>query len=78
MNELQTLIKVSKDDDWFRGHYEELRKNYENEFVAIDDGEVIAHNSNVEALIGNLKDKGKDPALLLIKAVRKKGSIIIL
>lgn len=78
MDELQMLMKVSKDDDYFREHHTELQEKYTNEFVAVENGEVMDHNSSMKALVESLKSKQKNPALLLIKFVHEKGKIRVL
>lgn len=71
-------MKVSKDDDWFRGHYDELREKYTGEFIAIEAQSVVDHSNNMKILVGNLKKKNKTPSNLLIKFVRERGKIVVL
>lgn len=78
MNELQLLTKATKEDRYFNEHYEEIEKEYANEFVAIENGEIITHNKNIESLINDLERKDKNPATTFITFVYKKGSVIIL
>ena len=44
------LTKYKRNYEWFSSNYEKLKEKYPNEFVAIDDGKVIAYGKNIEEL----------------------------
>jgi H2-forming N5,N10-methylenetetrahydromethanopterin dehydrogenase-like enzyme len=76
--ELQMLERVSNDNEWFQKNYENLKKDFKNEFVAIKDKQIIAHNKNFDIIIKILGEKGENPAIILIEFVTEKGIEIIL
>ena len=52
---------MEKNGRWFSSHYKEIVEKYKNEFIAIEDAEIIAHNPRLDALIEELKKKRKKP-----------------
>jgi hypothetical protein len=76
--ELEMLERVSSDNEWFQRNYEELKADFKNEFVAVKDKQIISHSDNFNSILKDLKEKGEDPALILIDFVTEKGTEIIL
>jgi hypothetical protein len=77
MEELELLTRFEKDSEWLFAKLEELREKFKNEFVAVENQEIIAHDKNLEKVIESLKNKGKNPSLLLIRFIPEKGTIIL-
>jgi hypothetical protein len=76
--ELQMLERATEDNNWFQKNYENLKSDFKNEFVAIKNKEIIVHNKNFKIVIKSLREKGEDPAIILIEFVTEKGVEIIL
>ena len=71
VNVEQLLLKSQNDLDWFGNNLSRFKQEYNNEFVAILNEEVVEHDSNIDRLLLKLKQKGFDPADLLIRFVSK-------
>ncbi len=78
MNELEALVNFEKDNKWLQEHYTEIQDRYEGKFVAVENGNIIASDRNLEDLLRKLRENGKDPAMLLVEFVRRKGEILVL
>lgn len=72
------LEKAYEDNEWFQKNYEKLKADFKNEFVAIKNKEIIAHGKNFYLVVKILKEKGEDPAIILIEFITEKGVEIIL
>ncbi|MBI2668055.1 hypothetical protein HYX17_04795 [Candidatus Woesearchaeota archaeon] len=70
-SELELLKKSEEDLEWFNENYEELKEDYDNEFVAIKEGEVISHDKDFERLLNKLKTMKENPAKVIIMHVSK-------
>ena len=66
-NEMLLLNRLDGDINWFKEHQTELEEKYDNQFIAIEDEELISTDKNLDILITKLKKMGKDPAGVLIK-----------
>ena len=73
---VQLLLKSQNNLEWFGSHLNELMIKFENQFIAIDNQEVIAEDNNFDALLNKLKNKAIDPSNILIKFVSKIKSIL--
>ena len=78
MEEMAMLEAAEKDNAWLQEHFEEIQKDYPNEFIAISEGNVIADGKNSEDVVSEVKRKGKDPATVLIEFIPQRGLILIL
>ena len=76
--EIEAIIEIEKDGRWFQSNYSKLRKESENKFIAIKKGKIIAESDNLENAIKTIKNKGEDPALILIEFMHAKGFELIL
>ena len=76
--DLILLEKMEKNGSWFSSHYNEIVEKYKNEFIAIEDAKIIAHNPRLDALLEELKKKGKNLSEILIEFVTEKGTKFIL
>lgn len=75
--EIQLLKEFKKDDDWFYANYERIQSEHLNEFIAVKDERIVAHNKDLDDLIKDLKNKEINPALTLVEFVRDKNDIVI-
>lgn len=75
---LQLIEKIERDSKWLQSNYIKIQEKHENEFIAIEEGKIIAHANEFETVIKKLKAQGKNPAHILIEFVPKKGIRIII
>lgn len=66
---IQGLVEFQKDVKWLGENIDKVRRSHVNEFVAIKDGGVIAHDKTMEGLIEKLRDLEEDPRDVLIEFV---------
>jgi hypothetical protein len=76
--EVLELQELQKDSEFLRSSHDRLKKQFENQYIAIKNQKVIDHNSNVEQLIKNIRAKNLDPALTLIEFLHPRDMILIL
>ncbi len=74
--ELLLLQRANRDLRWLSTHFDEVLKEHDGEYVAIEDGKVIASNPGHDNLLKELKDKNKNPCTLLIKYVTAAATIL--
>jgi len=77
MEELELLTRFKKDSEWLFSKLEEFREKFKNEFVAVENQEVIEHDKNLEKVMESLRNKGKNPSLILIRFIPEKGTVIL-
>jgi len=77
MNELQLITRMEENDAFLRKKYAELQKRYPDEYVAVDNGKVIAHSKNVKTLSGVLKSNGVELTTVLVQFIPKRGVEIV-
>jgi len=77
MNELQLITRMEENDAFVRRKYAELQKLYSDEYVAVDNGEVIAHSKNAKTLSGMLKYNGVELTTVLVQFIPKRGVEIV-
>ncbi|MEM5869594.1 MAG: DUF5678 domain-containing protein [Candidatus Aenigmatarchaeota archaeon] len=75
--QLQLIEKMDKNDELVRKNYEELQKKYKNEFIAIKNGKVIDHDTEIEKLRDRLKTKEKDLTTILVYFIPEKNTVIL-
>jgi hypothetical protein len=66
---MQLLNEVDSDLAWFKDNFEELKERYDNMFIAIRNGHVLAAEENVNKLINELKRKRISSAEVIIQFV---------
>ena len=69
---------MEKDGDWFSEHFDELYRDHVNEFVAIENEQVIGHDSRLDRLLETMRANGKNTALILIEFIHDKKTKFIL
>jgi 2-polyprenyl-3-methyl-5-hydroxy-6-metoxy-1,4-benzoquinol methylase len=77
MEELELLTRFKKDSEWLFSKLEEFREKFKNEFVVVENQEVIEHDKNLEKVMESLRNKGKNPSLILIRFIPEKGTVIL-
>lgn len=78
MNEIQVLLKFEESSKWFQSHIDDLRKNYENKFVAIKDKKVIGSSKDIEDIINRLEQKNEKPNEIIIELITPQNLKILL
>ncbi|HDN73696.1 MAG TPA: hypothetical protein ENG16_01560 [Archaeoglobus sp.] len=78
MEEQVLLEKFESNGMWLNEHYDEIYRKYRNEFVAVKDRRIIAHNSSFEALLKELKAMRIDLREVLVEYISEKGYEIIM
>ena len=78
MEEQVLLEKFESNGIWLNEHYDEIYRKYRNEFVAVKDRRIIAHNSDFEDLLKELKAKRIDLREVLVEYISEKGYEIIM
>jgi len=77
MNELQLITRMEENDAFVRKEYTELQKLYAGEYIAVDNGKVIAHSKNVKTLSDILKFNDVELATVLVQFIPKRGVEIV-
>ena len=72
---IKKLNETERDYKWFIKNEKELRKKYQNKFVAILNEKIIAFSDKVEDLIRELKKKKQADAI--IEFVEPENVIIV-
>ncbi|OGI12298.1 hypothetical protein A3K64_03170 [Candidatus Micrarchaeota archaeon RBG_16_36_9] len=78
IQELEMINEMEQDNKWLESHSEEIRKKYENKFIAIKNKSIIAFSPTLDGIIKELEEKGEKPSLVSIEFVHKKDFRIIL
>jgi len=78
LEEQVLLEKFESNGMWLNEHYDEIYRKYRNEFVAVKDRRIIAHNSDFEALLKELKAMRIDLKEVLAEYISEKGYEIIM
>jgi hypothetical protein len=78
IQELQMINEMEQDNNWLDSHLEEIRKKYENKFIAIKSKNIIASSDTLDGIIKELEEDGENPAFVSIEFIHKKDFIIIL
>ena len=61
-----------EDIRWFLANYQRLLKEYEMEWVAIQNGNVVDHDSDLTRLVERLRARGLRPELMLIRFISRE------
>jgi Family of unknown function (DUF5678) len=81
-NELEKLKRFERNSEWFQSHYEELWREYKDEYIAIDietnSTGPVDHDKNYETLIKRLREKYGDLSSFVIEPVYEQRPIDIL
>lgn len=79
MDERRRFETFEQNITWFRVHYEDLKKEYPNRFVAINKGKVIEYANTLDGLLRKLRKQYDDIAVFAIEFVSgSKAELIVL
>lgn len=67
--ELNLLNNIDKDLEWFKKNINKLKNQFDDQFVAIKNRDVIESDRNMEGIIKKLRARNEEPSKLLIKFV---------
>ncbi len=70
--------RFEKNVEWFQSHYEDLKKQYKDEYVAIDNQRVLGHNSDIEQLTEEMRREHRDLGAFVIEYLTDKKLQLIL
>jgi phage FluMu gp28-like protein len=56
MSAVNVLTKLEQNDKWLNENYDKLKADYNNQWVAILNKAVIAHNPDLKQLVKELKN----------------------
>jgi len=76
-DELQLIRKMEKSNKLVSKDYDKLQSEYGNEFIALDNGEIIGHNQKIEVLRKDLEDRRTELTTVMIEYIPKKGIAIL-
>jgi len=77
MDELQLITRMEENEAFIRKKYSELQNLYPDEYVAVDNGRVIAHSKNAKSLSSTLKSNGVELTTVLVQFIPKRGVEIV-
>ena len=75
--ELNLIDKMEKNDKLIREDFRKLQETYGNEYIAIENGEILNHDRDMKNLMNKLKSMKKDLTLILIQFIPEKGLEIL-
>jgi hypothetical protein len=71
------LERGSKNNKWIDEHTSDLRSEYGGEYIAVEEGRVIAHSESQEEIIEKTQDNAKHPDSAIITFVYETGKKIL-
>ncbi|MDE1874099.1 MAG: hypothetical protein KGI04_03195 [Candidatus Micrarchaeota archaeon] len=74
--EKKLIDAFAKDVRWLEAHRKELKKKYDDDFIAIKGEKVIAHNFRLSKLVEKLRAIGEAPENLLIDSAYRPKLIM--
>ena len=80
MTEQQIIIEfkeLESDSNFISEKVEEFSQRYAKKFIAVKDRQVVAVGDNFEMLIEEVKQRGFNPARVLIQYIPAKDEIIL-
>ncbi len=57
---LRSIMRRSENSRWLSTHYSELAKNYDNQWVAVYDGRIVAHGKGLAKMSKQLRRDNKE------------------
>lgn len=79
MEDVALLFDVQeKNEEWFNANYAELRRKFEDKFLAIGSKEVLAADEDIENLLRVLQKRKVDIDSVFITSIPSKGAASIL
>ncbi|RLF53439.1 MAG: hypothetical protein DRN24_00935 [Thermoplasmata archaeon] len=77
-SELQQLQEIRKDNEFLKESYDMLRRKYSNQYIAIKNRNIIAHDRDIKKVMKLVSEKNINPADVLIEFLHPKDMILIL
>ena len=77
MEEIQLMEELGKNDALVRSNFKRYREEYANQYIAVDNAKVIAHNASLQKLREFLAEKKQETITTLIEFIPKKGVEIL-
>lgn len=74
----EELKKFDRNVRWFQENYKELKKKYPGEYVAVYNEQVIMHDTDVKAIIDELKKRFEDIGTIVIEYISDEKYELIL
>lgn len=76
--QIQILNSAYENNEWIQSKIEDLRKEHENKFIAVENKELIAEDKDIKKIIKKIIKMKKNPAAITIEFINKKGFKMIL
>jgi hypothetical protein len=74
-----SFTRFANDMDWIEAHYDELRALYPDQYVAVVNGNVVAHDPTISGVLAQLRPVyGAATSELAIKFIYKETPAIVL
>jgi hypothetical protein len=70
--------RFGKNLTWFQSHYEELKRQYNNEYVAIDNEGLLDHDPDLETLVERIRRENGDLVAVVIEYLTDKKLQLLL
>ena len=77
-NEIARLRLFNKDLRWFQDNYEDLKKNFKGEYVAISESKIVDHDRDLHEILRRLREKGFDTSSMVIEFVNPEHKVFVL
>jgi len=77
-SELQQLQEIRKDNEFLKESYDKLRKKYSNQYIAIKNRDIIAHDKDIKKVMKLVSERNINPANILIEFLHPKDMVLIL
>jgi len=58
--EVRMLLRANAELNWISGHYGEILKKFENQFIAVSGTNIVANGSSIDNLLSKLNAEGID------------------
>lgn len=79
MQRIDELKQFEEDMNWINEHYEELKQNYSEQYVAVHNRTVVDHDKEIKNLMARLREKYRERASsLAIEFITAKKDELIL
>lgn len=66
------MEKYRQNERFLADNYKEIKKGYNDKFIAIDNEQIIGSNNRIEKLVDELDRNGKNTPTVLIKLISGK------
>ncbi|KPJ53320.1 hypothetical protein AMJ39_05045 [candidate division TA06 bacterium DG_24] len=77
--ECKKMLRLRQDSEWIARQYHELKTQYLNSFVAVLDGEVVCHHTDIVELTRQLDELfGEESRFIATEFIGKERMIISL